>query len=86
LNEYILAPEAESDLDEIAEYITRDSIDAAVRIVRRIRSTFRLLADNPAMGRMRIDLAAAPPCLSSFQLPDHQPARRKTAPDRPRAQ
>ena len=46
-------PEAKRDLVEIADYIARDSIDAAHRFLDAADSTFRDLLDFPGMGPVR---------------------------------
>jgi len=46
-------PEAKRDLVEIADYIARDSIDAALRFLDAADATFRDLLDFPGMGPVR---------------------------------
>jgi toxin ParE1/3/4 len=52
----IIAPLAQADIDEIWDYIARDSIRNADRFVDRIEQRFGLLADNPRLGVARNDL------------------------------
>ena len=60
-----LSPEAEADLDQIWDYITKESGSpaAAKRVVTSITDRFFLLATHPALGRRRDDLR---PGLRSF--------------------
>jgi len=51
-----LARAAERDLEEIAEFIARDSVDAAVRVLDRLERAFAELARTPGMGHVREDL------------------------------
>jgi toxin ParE1/3/4 len=46
-------PEARRDLVEIADYIARDSIDAALRFLDAADATFRELLEFPGMGPVR---------------------------------
>jgi plasmid stabilization system protein ParE len=57
---YILSVDAELDLDEIWEYIARDSLDAADRWIARLFDTFQSLAQNPGIGHRREDLTTLP--------------------------
>jgi plasmid stabilization system protein ParE len=50
MKEYILSTSAELDLNEIWEYIARDSIDAADRWIGKLFDAFDALAQNPGMG------------------------------------
>ena len=52
-----LAPQAETDLDDIWLYVAKESgnIETANRLVDSITSRFVLLARNPYMGRDRSD-------------------------------
>lgn len=61
-------PLAESDLDEIWNYIAQDSPDNAARLLRRIDATCATLADNPMIGRSRSELS---PDLRSFPLANY---------------
>ena len=45
--------EARADLDEIAEYIALDNVDAACRFYDAAWKAFRLLAGMPGMGAQR---------------------------------
>jgi len=58
---YFLTLHARADLAEIAAAIALDGgHSSAVRIVERIRRTFRLLAENPGVGHPREDLTDDP--------------------------
>ena len=53
MSRLIFSPLAESDLDEILEYIALDSPRTALRFIAKIREKCEMLARNPAMGRAR---------------------------------
>lgn len=46
-----IAAAAQTDLVEIAEYITQDNQEAARKIIKEITAKFALLRDNPFVGR-----------------------------------
>ena len=54
---YTKRPKAETDLLEIWLYIAQDSPRAADHLLDRIEIQCRLLADNPRLGRARLELA-----------------------------
>jgi plasmid stabilization system protein ParE len=57
MNSYQLTPQAQLDLDEIADYIANEaSVDRARTVIRDLRDSFRKLADMPGMGHFREDL------------------------------
>ena len=61
-----LAPEAESDLDELWYYVAGNgSVEIADRLVDSLTSTFFLLAKYPRVGRRRDDLR---PGIRSFPV------------------
>lgn len=51
--EVILAPCVEEELWVIWEYIARDNPNAATRVVEAAYETFKTLAANPTLGRVR---------------------------------
>lgn len=55
MSEFRLSPEAESELDEIWNYIARESgsTEIAKRTTERIAERFWLLARHPYLGRRR---------------------------------
>jgi toxin ParE1/3/4 len=55
----ITSPLAQADIDQIWDYIARDSLLNADRFVDRIEQRFRLLAANPRLGVAREDLRPA---------------------------
>lgn len=55
-----LSLEAAADLREIADYIAEDDAAAARKFVRRLRETMQKIAEFPAMGHLRDDLAPQP--------------------------
>jgi len=60
MNQYILSPEADQDLDDIWEFIAQDDIDAADRWDAKFREAFALLAENPRIGHRRKEVAQHP--------------------------
>jgi toxin ParE1/3/4 len=54
---YTKRPKAEADLLEIWLFIAQESPRAADRLLDRIETQCRLLADNPRLGRERPELA-----------------------------
>ena len=57
---YAFHPDAFSDLNEIWEYIARDNIDAADRVLADVRSTLTTFAESPQIGHRRPDLTTRP--------------------------
>ncbi len=57
---YVLGQDAETDLDEIWEYIAVDSIDAADRWIGKLFDEFEALGRMPGMGHVREDLTPLP--------------------------
>ena len=49
----IITPRAKSDLDEIWEYIARDSFDAAYRVEEELHREIRNLVQFPGKGHSR---------------------------------
>jgi toxin ParE1/3/4 len=47
----IWSPTAESDLDAIWEFIAKDNLDAADRMIERLRTVADVLLDHPELGR-----------------------------------
>ena len=56
MNGVAFHPGAFEDLDEIWEYIARDNIDAADRVISDIQSALTTLAASPQIGHRRPDL------------------------------
>jgi toxin ParE1/3/4 len=46
------SPEARRDLVEIADYISGNSVDAAIRFLDAAEGTFTFLAANPLIGQL----------------------------------
>ena len=44
---------ADRDIDQIADHIALDNIDAAIRFVHRVRAAYELLARFPKGGQLR---------------------------------
>ena len=57
---YRLTPSAQSDLEQITDFIAEDSVEAALRVYDAIEGAFRHLAEMPAMGHTREDLTDRP--------------------------
>ena len=60
MKRYVLGTAAELDLDEIWEYIARDSIKAADRWIEKLFDAFEAIARNPRIGHKREDLTLFP--------------------------
>ena len=60
---YRLTPEARFDLFALWEYIARDNVTAADRVVRRLDRAFHLLAVFPKKGHKRADVHSSRPIL-----------------------
>jgi toxin ParE1/3/4 len=56
-NQLTFAPSAEADLDAILEFIAHDKPLAAISFVEKLREKCLLLATNPELGELRLDLA-----------------------------
>lgn len=76
---YAFHPEALLDLDEIWEFIAKDSLDAADRVVAEILAAFEEISSLPHQGHHRPDLTTKPfrfMVVHDFLLvyaPDEQP-------------
>jgi plasmid stabilization system protein ParE len=57
---YAFHPEALADLDEIWDYVSADSIDAANRVIEEILSAIRTVVAFPGAGHNRPDLTSRP--------------------------
>jgi len=60
MSEFVLHPQAYTDLDEIWEYIAADSLDAADRIREEIYEAIQSLVPFPYIGHSRPDLTSKP--------------------------
>ena len=63
MSRYSVSPAARQDLREIYRHIAKDNRVAAVGVVDRLIDTFSLLASQPEMGTVRLDLV---PGVQSF--------------------
>ncbi|MEZ6116466.1 MAG: type II toxin-antitoxin system RelE/ParE family toxin [Pirellulaceae bacterium] len=45
-----IQPQADKDLDEIADYIARDNVSAALRFLAAAQMTFEFLVETPLIG------------------------------------
>ena len=57
---YRLTERAEADVEEIANFIADDNVDAAVKVVLALEDAFALLASRPDVGHRREDLTDRP--------------------------
>lgn len=57
MSRFVLTVRAGQDLDDIWEYIAADNIEAADRVLDRMEKAFYQLANNPASGHYREELA-----------------------------
>jgi plasmid stabilization system protein ParE len=60
MKRYLLTPEAEFDLAEIAAYLRQSSPEAAHRVLITLRQAMQRLASMPGLGHLRPDLADEP--------------------------
>jgi toxin ParE1/3/4 len=56
MSRYVVAPRAITDLDEIWDYVARDSIASADRLLDRFHELFRMLSRQPFIGESRAEL------------------------------
>lgn len=50
VSKYRLADRAIADLEEIADYLSERSASATVRVLESLHETFRIVAQDPAIG------------------------------------
>lgn len=60
MSRFVLHPGADSDPNEIWEYIAADSLDAADRVVNEIYESIYSLVRFPHQGHSRADLTSRP--------------------------
>lgn len=60
MSRFVLTPAARGDLEEILDFIAKDSPDAAQRVRRKLRDSMRMLARRPGLGHFRSDLSDEP--------------------------
>lgn len=63
MKSFVLAPEAEQDLNNIWSYIAADSLDAADGFLETLYDQIVALGETPGMGHRREDLAENRPIL-----------------------
>ena len=56
MKSFILTPLAETDIGGIWEFIARDNIEVADRVLSTLEATLKKLADNPGLGHWREEL------------------------------
>lgn len=57
---YKLMPAAEQDLEELVEYVAKDSPRNAMKVFDKIHAAARSLAEMPNMGHFRTDITDKP--------------------------
>jgi toxin ParE1/3/4 len=57
MSRFVLTPAADQDLNDIWDYIATDNVEAADRVLSALEKAFQRLADGPALGHYREDLA-----------------------------
>jgi toxin ParE1/3/4 len=65
MSQILRSSQAESDLDEIWNYIAHDNPNAAEKILRTLGAKFEMLAKNPFAGQNRPELL---PKIRSFSV------------------
>jgi len=65
MSRYRVAPEARADLDEVYDYVAKESLSAADELIETFQERFRLLATQPLMGQARPELGRS---LRSFTV------------------
>ena len=60
MNTYVLSRAAERDLEQIWDYVAKDNVAAADRLIERFFRTFDMLAHNSRIGHTRADLTRHP--------------------------
>jgi plasmid stabilization system protein ParE len=60
MSAFALHPEAYSDLSEIWEFIAKDNVDAADRVLNEVYDAIRALVDFSQQGHRRTDLSSRP--------------------------
>jgi plasmid stabilization system protein ParE len=58
--DYLISPDARIDLNGVWDYIAKDNLSAADRVLQEIRETMAFLAENPELGHIRKDLTSRP--------------------------
>jgi toxin ParE1/3/4 len=53
---FIVSPRAETDIQEIIDYIAQDSPAAAIRVLNELEAAMDLLASFPGIGHPRADV------------------------------
>jgi antitoxin ParD1/3/4/toxin ParE1/3/4 len=60
MSQFRLSPEAARDINDLWEYIARESVPAARRVRQALLAACRRLAEHPGMGHRREDLTDKP--------------------------
>ena len=60
MSAYWLHPDAFADLNDIWEFISQDSVDAADRVLDEIQTAINMLVRAPLAGHLRPDLSSRP--------------------------
>ncbi len=65
MGKYIVTSGCESQINEIVNYIADDNVDVPIAFYERVKDVFRLISQNPKMGRERPELSEG---LRSFSV------------------
>lgn len=57
MGKYIVTSDCESHINDIINYIADDNVNAAIAFHERLKDIFRLICQNPIMGRERPELS-----------------------------
>jgi antitoxin ParD1/3/4/toxin ParE1/3/4 len=60
MSRFVVSAAARQDLRDIQSHIAADNFEAARRVIRRLRTSFRQLAQHPQSGHARPDLTDQP--------------------------
>ena len=61
---YTIAPQAQTDLDEVWDYVADDSVTAADQLLATFHDKFLLLSSHPLIGQTRYELRPNLRCFS----------------------
>jgi antitoxin ParD1/3/4/toxin ParE1/3/4 len=57
---FVVSTAARQERRDIQTYIAADNVETARKVIRRLRSSFRQLSQNPGLGHTRLDLTSQP--------------------------
>lgn len=56
MKSHIVTPQAEADILDIADFISQDSVESALRVIDQLEAAFHFLGTNPGSGHFREDI------------------------------